>query len=256
MPSASSGRAARSSDNGGTPPALFARVTTRPPGNGEFQLDIELEARAGITVLFGPSGAGKSTVLAALAGLFRPDDGRITLGNEVWFDRQAGIHLPPERRGIAFVFQSLALFPHMSARDNVAYALPRALAKRERRRRADELLARMHVAHVAARYPQTLSGGEAQRVALARALAREPRVMLFDEPFSALDRSLRRELCGDLRRLVEEVGVPAIVVTHHRGDVRALGDRMVALSAGRIVAEGGIEEVLEATDDMPPRERA
>src|SRR5262245_8737439 len=178
MASTSSASDARSgSDTGGqngAGPVLRVRVKHRPRGSS-FELDVSLEARAGVTVLFGPSGAGKSTLLSAVAGLSRPQAGHISLDDHIWFDAERAIDVPPEQRGIAFVFQSLALFPHMTARENVAYALPRTLSRADRSERADQLLARMRVSHAAEQRPRTLSGGEAQRVALARALAREPR---------------------------------------------------------------------------------
>ncbi|HEX9104826.1 MAG TPA: ATP-binding cassette domain-containing protein, partial [Polyangia bacterium] len=156
----------------------------------DFRLDVKFAAPPGVTILFGPSGSGKSTTLAAICGLITPQAGRIALGDEVWFDAARGIRRPVEARGIAFVFQSLALFPHMSALHNVEYGmhdLPRA----ERAEKALKLLERVGVKHLAKRRPRTFSGGEAQRVAIARALARSPRLVLLDEPFSALDRELR-----------------------------------------------------------------
>src|SRR5438128_8630797 len=141
-----------------------------------FTLEAKFSAPPGITVLFGPSGAGKSTTLAAIAGLIRPQKGRIALGDEVWFDEQHD--KPVHKRGAAFVFQSLALFPHMTALDNVVYGIDRKLP--DRRARAQTMLERMHVAHLADRKPRTFSGGEAQRVALARAFAVRPRIVLLD----------------------------------------------------------------------------
>jgi molybdate transport system ATP-binding protein len=201
-------------------------------------------APPGITVLFGPSGSGKSTCLAAIAGLLRPARGVIRLGGERLFDAAAGIDVPPDRRGVALVFQSLALFPHLTALDNVAYGLGRDRPRRERRERALAWLERVHVGHLAARRPGTFSGGEAQRVALARALASAPRVLLLDEPFSSLDAPLRRRLREELAGLVAELGGPAILVTHDAEEARLLGSRMVALRAGALVGEGTPDEIL------------
>lgn len=220
---------------------LYARIVVRARS---FALDVAFEAPAGITVLFGPSGAGKSTALAAIAGLVRPDAGRIALGADVWFDAEARVDRPVHLRGLAFVFQSLALFPHMTAVENVAYGIDRALAKKDRIARAMAMLERMRVAHLAERRPQTFSGGEAQRVALARAFARSPSIVLLDEPFSALDRDLRRELCFDVKATVRELGLPALLVTHHRGEARTLGDRVVMLDSGRVVSAGTVDEHL------------
>jgi molybdate transport system ATP-binding protein len=210
----------------------------------EFRLAVKLRVPPGVTILFGPSGSGKSTTLAAVAGLLRPDRGRITFGDDVWFDAKARVHRAIEERRVAFVFQSLALFPHMTAIANVAYGMARDLPAAQRTERAEQMLARFHVGHLARRKPPTFSGGEAQRVALARALAMSPRIVLLDEPFSALDRDLRQALCTDLRASALELGVPVIHVTHHRQEARALGDRVLKMERGAIVAEGTVDEML------------
>lgn len=221
-------------------------VELRVDRRGGFALDVAFEAPPGITILFGPSGSGKSTILAAIAGLVRPASGRVALGVDVWLDTSAGIDRPIHRRKVAFVFQTLALFPHLSAVDNVTYGMDRAATSGARRARAEELLARLRVGHLAARKPPTFSGGEAQRVALARAFAMDPRIVLFDEPFSAMDRELRRDLAVDLRAFVGELGVPMIHVTHHRSEARALGDRVILLQKGRITAVGAVSDLLPA----------
>ncbi len=233
-----------------------------------FSLDASFSVPPGITVLFGPSGAGKSTCLANIAGIRTPDRGRITLDDDVWLDTEVGINKPIHARGVAFVFQSLALFPHMTGEANVAYGIDRRLDKAERLSRAHAMMERMHCKHVAARKPVTFSGGEAQRVALARAFAMGPRVLLLDEPFSALDRGLRGELAADVHRMVRELELPALLVTHHRGEARQLADRVVLIRGGRIEAQGaaglvdGLDEAKEepgsgAFDDTPlPLERA
>lgn len=221
---------------------LAARVVLARKGG--FALDVEITVPAGVTILFGPSGSGKSTTLAAIAGLVTPDEGRVALGDTVWFDRRARVDVPVHERRVAFVFQSLALFPHMTAAANVAYGVDRAVPREERERRARALLERFHVGHLADRRPATFSGGEAQRVALARALGPAPRALLLDEPFSALDRSLRDALVADLRATAAELAVPVIHVTHHRGEARALGDRVVMLDEGRVVATGSPAELL------------
>ena len=197
---------------------------------GTLRLDARLEVPAGITVLFGPSGAGKSTCLYVIAGLLKPAFGQVTLGAQVLLDSTRGVFMPPHLRQVALVFQSLALFPHLTAEENVAYGMGNRSAG------AKEWLERMRVRHLAARKPATFSGGEAQRVALARALASAPRVLLLDEPFSALDVPLRRELGQELKAQVAELKIPALLVTHDREDAQALGERMVQLEAGRGVA--------------------
>jgi molybdate transport system ATP-binding protein len=208
---------------------------------GDFTLDVDLVCPPGITCIMGPSGSGKSTILAAIAGLMKPDSGRIALGDEVWVDQ--AIARPTHDRCLAYVFQSLALFPHMTALGNVEYGM-HALAREARRPRAQQLLDRVGVGHLAHRRPRTFSGGEAQRVALARALARSPKLVLLDEPFSALDRDLRAQLTALVRSLVPELGVPIVHVTHSVAEARQLGDQVIRIERGRVVARGTADEVL------------
>ncbi|MDB4966617.1 MAG: Molybdenum transport ATP-binding protein ModC [Myxococcales bacterium] len=230
-------------------PALEVDVRVERARGRDFTLDAKFTAEPGVTILYGPSGSGKSTTLGAIAGLLTPSGGRIALGSDVWFDADKRISLPAERRGIAFVFQSLALFPHMTALGNVEYGLPRSMPRAERQSRAHEMLGRMRVAHLAARRPSTFSGGEGQRVALARAFAPAPRLVLLDEPFSAMDRDLRRDFVADVRGYVAEASIPLIHVTHHRNEARALGDRVILIQAGRIQAIGSVEELLPPSAD-------
>ncbi len=228
-------------------PALLARIRVRRDRIGieqAFELDVELTCPPGITILFGPSGSGKSTVLQCVAGLLAPDRGRIELGGEVWFDDERGARVPPERRGVAYLFQSLALFPHMTAVGNVMYGIDRELGHDRRVQRARALLERLGVPHLANRRPRTFSGGEAQRVALARALAIGPRLLLLDEPFSALDRDLRRQLAAEVRGLVDDLGIPAIQVTHNHGEARAMGDRVIRIAEGKVVDSGSVADLL------------
>jgi molybdate transport system ATP-binding protein len=238
-----------SGDGAGATLEVDLRVERSRGDEGHFALAAAFSAPPGITILFGPSGSGKSTTLGAIAGLVTPTAGRIALGGEVWFDGARGVSQPVERRGLAYVFQSLALFPHMTALENVAYGIDRAVPAAERRARAAAMLARMRVAHLGERRPRTFSGGEAQRVALARAFARRPRVVLLDEPFSALDRELRRDFVDDVRAYIAEARVPMLHVTHHRNEARALGDRVVLLDGGRVRAQGGIDELLPPSGD-------
>jgi molybdate transport system ATP-binding protein len=203
----------------------------------EFAIDVELVCPPGVTCLIGPSGAGKSTILAMLAGLAAPDRGRIALGNEIWLDRAKAIDVPVHDRRIAYVFQGLALFPHMSALHNVEYGM-HELPRDDRRIRAHALLDRLGVAHLASRRPRTFSGGEAQRVALARALARSPKLVLLDEPFSALDRDRRAQLATLVRELATELAVPIVHVTHSLAETRRLADQVIRLENGKIVARG------------------
>ncbi len=214
-------------------------------GRGQsFNLDVSFVAKPGITILFGDSGSGKSTTLQLIAGLARPDRGRVRLGNELWFDSETRVDRPAHERHVAFVFQSLALFPHMTAARNVAYGIDRVVARDQRMLRARTFLDRLGVGHLADRKPRTFSGGEAQRVALARALAMSPRIILLDEPFSALNQELRVQLATLVRDLVDELEIPLIQVTHNQGEARALGDYMIRLEAGRIIEQGTVEELL------------
>ncbi len=222
-------------------PELVAKITLSR--SSEFALDVELSCPHGITCIMGPSGSGKSTILAVLAGLAVPDRGRVAVGDHVWLDRERGIDVPIHRRRLSYVFQGLALFPHMTALRNVEYGMqdtPRA----DRAAKAKRLLDRVGVGHLAKRRPRTFSGGEAQRVALARALARSPELVLLDEPFSALDRDLRAQLVSLVRELSKDLGVPIVHVTHSIAEARQLADQIVRLDKGRVVARGTPDEVL------------
>jgi molybdate transport system ATP-binding protein len=219
-------------------------VATFSVRRGEFGVDVDFRCPPGITCVMGRSGSGKSTLLSVLAGLAEPDRGTIKLGDEVWLDRDRGICIPVHHRRLAYVFQGLALFPHMSALHNVTYGMhetPRA----ERAAKAQALLDRVGVGHLAKRRPRTFSGGEAQRVALARALACSPKLVLLDEPFSALDRELRTQLVGLVRELAPELGVPVVHVTHSIAEARLLADRVIQLDAGKVIAEGKPDDVLD-----------
>jgi molybdate transport system ATP-binding protein len=210
--------------------ALRVDARLAPGGADGPHIEVRFEIDNGITALLAPSGSGKTSAMLAIAGLSRPAAGRIALGADVLFDAARNIDVAPEARRVSLVFQSLALFPHMSALANVAYALPRDLSKPERRAAARAWLERMRVAHAADRMPRTLSGGEAQRVALARALAREPRALLLDEPFSALDAALRLELGRELSALLIERPIPTVLVTHDERDAERLAERVIGLT--------------------------
>lgn len=225
-----------------TGPTLHVEVHASLQG-GAFTIDVALEVPAGVTVLFGPSGAGKSRTLACITGFARPDRGRIAAGDDVWFDSERGIDLPVHARRVALVFQSLALFPHMSALENVTYGVPRDLPAARRIETARAALARMRVDHVAARRPRSLSGGEAQRVALARAFASSPRALLLDEPFSALDEELKSALLEETREYVGEAGIPTLLVTHDRTEAARLADHVLVVEKGRIVRRARASEV-------------
>jgi molybdate transport system ATP-binding protein len=208
-----------------------------------FTLAVRLEVGAEILVLFGPSGAGKTTTLNAIAGVLAPDAGEITLDGKTFFCKHRSgksINVPARERNIGYVFQSYALFPHLTALQNVAYALRR---QRHRHTHALALLKRMHMEHLAGRYPHEMSGGQQQRVAIARALAIAPKVLLLDEPFSALDLAVRESLQKDLRALQAELGLVVLYVTHRLEDAFAVGHRLAVIRDGRIEQIGPIEEV-------------
>ncbi|MBI3670863.1 MAG: molybdenum ABC transporter ATP-binding protein [Acidobacteria bacterium] len=219
------------------------RFATR--GAAGFSLAADFEAPPGITILFGPSGAGKTTLLECIAGLLRPDAGRITAGERPLFDAKQKIDVPVPRRRVGYVFQTLALFPHLSVAQNVTYGLSR-LDAGPRRERVGAILESFHIAHLAGRKPEEISGGERQRVALARALVTDPCVLLLDEPLAALDPLTKSRLIGDLRVWNLAHGIPVLYVTHSREEVFALGERVIALEQGKILAQGTPRQVLQA----------
>ena len=210
-----------------------------------FVLDVALEIPSGITIVFGPSGAGKSTLLDCIAGLLKPDSGRIEIGGELLLDVQQRIDVPPAKRKIAYVFQSLALFPHMTVEQNVAYGLA-DLPAPQRPSRAKAMLEAFRVQQLAKRKAHEVSGGEQQRVALARSLATSPRVLLLDEPLTALDEGLKKSIMEDLRKWNAAQNIPILYVTHSRGEVDALGERVIVLERGKIISTGTPHEVLDA----------
>jgi molybdate transport system ATP-binding protein len=228
------------------PPRLKVNIEKRL---ATFKLFVQLEVGAEILVLFGPSGAGKTQTLNAIAGLMTPDAGEITLDGTIFFQssgvrrRNPALNLPARNRHVGYVFQQYALFPHLSALENVSYALWRQPRARER---AEALLERMRLAELANRYPHELSGGQQQRVAIARALAMEPRVLLLDEPFSALDSEIRKQLHQDLLRLQSEAELIVIYVTHNLEDAFTVGHRLA------VVRNGRIEQIGVPRDVYPP----
>ena len=226
---------------------VAARVRKVHPGNAAtfFLLDVQMEVPSGISILFGPSGAGKSSLLDCIAGLAQPDAGRIAIDSGVVFDSEKGLNVQPQQRQIAYVFQALALFPHMTVEANVAYGLPHA-PERERDERVSEILKVFRVEQFRHRKPREISGGEQQRVALARSLVTEPRVLLLDEPLTGLDTELKNSIIEDLRAWNAAHKIPVLYVTHSREEVDALGERVIAIEHGKIISEGTPREVLDA----------
>jgi molybdate transport system ATP-binding protein len=213
-------------------------------------LDAAFDCGAGETVaLFGPSGGGKTTLLRTIAGLYRPAQAHVALASEIWIDTASGAWVAPHQRACSLMFQDYALFPHMTVRQNIAAAMV-GRSRDEQRRRTDELLAATELGGIAERKPAVLSGGQRQRVALARAVAREPAVLLLDEPFSAVDRRLRVALYEPLLALRRRVAGPTVLVTHDFDEVVRLCDRVIVLDRGAVVAQGKVHE-LASRSDLP-----
>lgn len=228
------------------PSALAASIRKERRGrDASFVLDISLEAPPGITILFGPSGAGKSTLLDCIAGLVRPDAGRIAIGDAVLFDSAAHADTPPQKRRIAYVFQSLSLFPHLTVEQNTAYGLEN-MPEQARRTRAGEILEAFRVEKLRNQRPGQISGGERQRIALARSLVTAPRALLLDEPLTGLDAELKAAIVDDLRAWNAAKRIPILYVTHSRDEVDALGERVIAIDNGRVVSHGAPMDVLDA----------
>jgi molybdate transport system ATP-binding protein len=219
---------------------LDITLRKRLPG---FTLDVAWSAGDEVVALFGPSGAGKTLTLQCLAGLIRPDAGRILVDGIVLFDAASGVELPPQRRRVGYVFQGYALFPHLTVAGNVGFGL-RDFARARRDAKVREVIARLGLTGLERRYPHELSGGQQQRVALGRALAIDPALLLLDEPLSALDQPLRRALRDELRAILREWGTAAVVVTHDFTEAYQLGDRIVVYEAGRVIQSAARSELL------------
>ena len=219
---------------------VSVEIVKRYPG---FTLDVGWRAEKSVVGLFGPSGAGKTLTLQCLAGLIRPDTGRVVVDDRVFFDGAAGVDLSPQARRIGYVFQGYALFPHLTVAANVAFGL-RGRPRAERERRSAEVIERLGLAGLEARYPAELSGGQRQRVALGRALAIDPALLLLDEPLSALDAPLRRALRDELREILAGWGTAAVVVTHDFTEAYRLADRIVVYERGRVIQSAPRAELL------------
>jgi molybdate transport system ATP-binding protein len=206
----------------------------------KFTLDVSFQIPPGkVTALFGPSGVGKSSTLRIISGLEKADEGAVSYGEEVWFDKAQGIHLPPQRRPIGFVFQDFALFPHLTVEKNVAYGIK----EKRRLKEIKDFIALVGLSGYELHYPHQLSGGQKQRVALIRALARRPELLLLDEPLSALDWETRRQLQDDLKRIIREFYVTTIYVTHDVTEVYKLADYVIVLDLGKVIKQGTPEEI-------------
>jgi molybdate transport system ATP-binding protein len=232
-------------------PTLDAHIRkTFPSAEHGFSLEVGFIAAPGFTILFGPSGSGKSTLLDCVAGLVTPDAGRIAVGERVLFgadthDATPPAHVPVAKRGVGYVLQDLALFPHLTVEQNIEYGLGH-LPRAARRQRAAEMLQEFRIDHLRQQRPREISGGERQRVALARALVTDPSVLLLDEPLAALDAATKAKILDDLRRWNRVHGIPILYVTHSREEVFALGERVLVMDQGHIIAQGTPHEVLRA----------
>ena len=221
------------------------RKTFAPkPDSAGFSLDLEFSATAGVTVLFGPSGAGKTLVLDSIAGFVVPDEGRILLDDDILFDGAARVHRTPQQRNCGYVFQNYALFPHMTLRENLAFAAERR-PRLERHRRVTEMLEKFRLVESAGRRPHEVSGGQRQRCSIARALIGAPKLLLLDEPATGLDAPLRAEFYAALRQVRAEFETPVLLVTHDLEECFELGDEMLVLDGGRLVQSGTPRQILD-----------
>ena len=220
---------------------LSVRVARRL--SNDFSLEAEFATRAGFTMLLGPSGCGKTTLLNCVAGFVRPDAGRITLGERLLFDSSAGVDISVPERHLGYMFQNLALFPHMTVEQNIQYGLVKVPAG-ERRARMMAMLESFRIPHLLGRKPGQISGGERQRVALARSLVTNPTMLLLDEPLSALDAASKSKILDDLREWNSAHGIPILYVTHSPQEAFAVGEHVVVLRSGRILAQGTPQDVL------------
>lgn len=221
---------------------IALQLALQAPGR-QFRLDLAFRSDSQRTALLGPSGAGKSVTLQAVAGLLPQARGHVRIAGTPLMDSATGLDLPARERGIGYVFQDYALFPHLTVRDNVAFGV-RGLDREQTARQVQAMLERFQLDSLAGAWPRHLSGGQRQRVALARALAAQPRLLLLDEPLSALDSELRGRLRDELARLIEEIGIPVLLVTHDSEDVRRLAQTVVQL--GPLDGTGSGTQVLTA----------
>ncbi len=207
-----------------------------PGSTHSFELDMQFRSNRRRLVLFGPSGAGKSLALKMIAGLMTPSAGHVRLDGDALFDSIQGVNLSPQRRGLGYVFQHYALFPHLTVSQNIAFGLHRGLVNPRRSVHLDTVsrwIKVLHLENVANQYPEELSGGQRQRTALARVLVTEPRALLLDEPFAALDRPLRRRLREELNELLSRLDIPLLLITHDEDDVLTLADAVIRVDGGR-----------------------
>jgi molybdate transport system ATP-binding protein len=243
-----------------TPALLEVDISRRLVSHGRaFDLEAQFACHRDVTVVFGPSGSGKSLTLQAVAGLMRPDRGRVSLRGTPLLDTDQGIDVPTRDRGVAYVFQDYALFPHLTVERNVAFPLTRWWQRGvpvQAREAVGEMLALFELEPLRHSYPAQLSGGQKQRVALARAMVAKPRLLLLDEPFSALDPLLRERMRHELLRFRSRLDVPLLVITHDPDDVATLADEVIVFREGRVVFTGDPHQALDDVETGPQVRRA
>ena len=215
---------------------------------GDFQIDVAFVARdVGVTAMFGRSGAGKTSVINMVAGLVRPDRGHIVVNGQTFFDAAKGLHVPPEKRRMGYIFQDGRLFPHLSVKSNLTYGM-RLIPRSERNVALDDVVDLLGIGHLLHRRPARLSGGEKQRVAIGRALLTSPALLLMDEPLASLDTGRKSEVLPFLSRLCAELSTPILYVSHSLNEVFNLADMMLLMDEGRVVAAGPIEALMNRPD--------
>jgi len=225
---------------------------TLQSGDRRFELEAVFSSQDDLTVIFGASGSGKSLTIQAIAGLVTPEQGRITVGGETLFDGSQGLNLPARKRGVGYLFQDYALFPHLTVRDNIGYPLKKSWPFHllpDDRREVAEIMASFEITHLAESYPVELSGGQKQRVALARALIKKPSILLLDEPFSALDSMLRHRMRMELLEIRQRFAVPLVVITHDPADVEVFADTLVIFANGRVKEVSGRKNLATPDED-------
>lgn len=224
--------------------ARLKKIFAARPDSAPFALDLEFEAKAGVTVLFGPSGSGKTLTLDLIAGFVHADEGRVLLEDQILFDGAAGVHLPPQNRNCGYVFQNYALFPHMTLRENLAFAAERR-PRLERHRLVNEMLEKFRLTELAGNRPHQVSGGQRQRCSIARALIGGPKLLLLDEPAQGLDSPLRSELYEIIRQVRKDFATPVLLVTHDLDECFELADEMLILRDGKLAQSGSPSEILD-----------
>jgi molybdate transport system ATP-binding protein len=216
---------------------------------GDFSLSAKFETERGVTALFGPSGSGKSSLVNIIAGLLKPDKGRIAIDGDVMFDSAGGVNVPPHKRGIGYVFQEGRLFPHMNVRSNLDYGRWMSGIRKDAAT-FDRVVHLLGIGHLLDRRPGALSGGERQRIAIGRALLMQPRLLLLDEPLASLDAARKAEIFPYLERLRDEARVPMIYVSHSPAEIRRIANAVVTLEDGKVRAAGGIDILQQARDEF------